>query len=214
MSRFHTLVLDVDSTLTAVEGIDWLAARRSPEVAAEVARLTHEAMEGTAALDSVYARRLELVKPSRADLMLLGTAYVAKIAPESHSVIRQLQSSGIDVHLISGGLAPAVGQIADAVGIPIANVHAVDTYFDDAGEYSRYDRRSPLTRQFGKREIIGLLDLLPPVLMVGDGMTDVDVIPAVQAFAAFTGFVTRPAVVARADYTISRLGELLELVLG
>jgi len=214
LSLFNTVVLDVDSTLTAVEGIDWLAARRSPELAAEVARLTQQAMEGTTQLDSVYGRRLKLVKPSRTDVEALGAAYVDAMAPEAHAVVRELQTKGVEVRLISGGLAPAVRYLADHIGIALTNVHAVDAYFDDAGRYSGYDRMSPLTRQSGKRELVELLDLAPPVLMVGDGMTDVEVIPAVDGFVAFTGFASRPAVVARADHTISRLRELLKLVLG
>ena len=214
MTVFNTVVLDVDSTLTAVEGIDWLAARRPPEVAEQAARLTQQVMEGTIPLESVYGARLDLVKPSRADVEALGVAYVGAMAPESHSVIRELQSNGVDVHLMSGGLAPAVNYLAGHVGIALANVHAVDAYFDAAGRYSGFDRRSPLTRQSGKCELVALLDLAPPVLMVGDGMTDAEVIPAVKSFAAFTGFATRPAVVARADYTISRLRELVQVVLG
>jgi len=52
--RFRSVVLDVDSTLCAIEGIDWLARRRGPAVAAQVAALTDRAMDGAIALDQVY----------------------------------------------------------------------------------------------------------------------------------------------------------------
>ena len=35
--RYRSVILDVDSTLCAIEGIDWLAAQRGPEVAARIA---------------------------------------------------------------------------------------------------------------------------------------------------------------------------------
>jgi hypothetical protein len=48
------------------------------------------------------------------------------------------------------------------------------------------------------------------VLAVGDGATDLAVRPAVDAFAAFTGFVRRDAVVRAADFELSTFDELLE----
>jgi phosphoserine phosphatase len=206
-------VFDVDSTLSGIEGIDWLAERRGPDVAAAVARLTTAAMEGNAALESVYGKRLELVRPGREDVSALGDAYVAGITADAASVISRLQSTKIGVHLISGGIAQAVNRLARELSVPLANVHAVDAYFDDAGRYRGHDRESPLTRQSGKRELLAKLQLEKPVLMLGDGMTDLEAAPAVDSFVAFTGYASRPAVVAGSSHAISRLSQLLELIL-
>ena len=43
--RYRSLVLDVDSTVAGIEGIDWLAARRGPDVARQISALTHGAMD-------------------------------------------------------------------------------------------------------------------------------------------------------------------------
>ena len=45
----RSIVLDADSTLCGIEGIDWLATLRPPAVADEIARLTREAMDGALA---------------------------------------------------------------------------------------------------------------------------------------------------------------------
>ena len=79
--RFSSVVLDVDSTLSAIEGIDWLAARRGPAVERLVAELTDRAMRGEIALDAVYGERLALVRPTRAEIDALAEAYVATMAP-------------------------------------------------------------------------------------------------------------------------------------
>ena len=52
--RFASVVLDVDSTLCGVEGVDWLAQRRGADVAARTRALTERAMNGEIPLDSVY----------------------------------------------------------------------------------------------------------------------------------------------------------------
>ena len=80
-TRFASVILDVDSTLSGIEGIDWLAERRGAVVAAEVARLTERAMDGAITLDEVYDLRLQLVQPSRADCEQLGVAYKEAMAP-------------------------------------------------------------------------------------------------------------------------------------
>lgn len=212
MTKFNSVVIDVDSTLCGIEGIDWLAGTKSRSVRDEVAALTERAMNGDIALDSVYGRRLALVAPTRNDLEALGAEYEGAIAPGAKEAIQRMQEAGVDVHLVSGGLLPAIRRVGRKAGVKEANVHAVDVKFNDAGAFASFDSASPLTMQNGKRDIIGSLKLKSPTLMVGDGATDAEVRPVVNAFAAFTGFVSREAAVARADYVISRFEDILSLV--
>ena len=44
--RYRSVILDVDSTLCGVEGIDWLARQRGADVAEQTALLTQRAMAG------------------------------------------------------------------------------------------------------------------------------------------------------------------------
>ncbi|HVS08942.1 MAG TPA: hypothetical protein VMS76_03640, partial [Planctomycetota bacterium] len=72
---YGTIAFDCDSTLATIEGIDELAAiaGATPE---SVERLTAQAMSGELALEEVYARRLELVRPTRDHVDALGRRYV------------------------------------------------------------------------------------------------------------------------------------------
>ncbi|MCU0625857.1 MAG: hypothetical protein MUF21_05125, partial [Gemmatimonadaceae bacterium] len=76
MTHFKSLVLDVDSTLAAIEGIDWLATRRDASVAEWVARVTREAMDGLIPLDAIYEQRLQAIAPTRSEVHALADAYV------------------------------------------------------------------------------------------------------------------------------------------
>jgi phosphoserine phosphatase len=58
------------------------------------------------------------------------------------------------------------------------------------------------------------LDLPRRILAVGDGATDLAMRADVDAFAAFTGFVRREAVVAAADLELERFDQLVELALA
>lgn len=210
--RFGTVSLDVDSTLCGIEGIDWLAARRGADVAANIAALTEAAMAGAVSIGDVYARRLEIVAPTHADVDALGCAYVAAIAPGAAECIASLRSAGVRVVVLSGGVRQAVLRVAEVLGVSANDVFAVELTFAADGAYADFDRTSPLATDSGKARIIGELQAPPPILHVGDGMTDALARTAADAFAAYTGFVARDAVVRRADVQIASFSELTEFV--
>jgi phosphoserine phosphatase len=204
------VILDVDSTLCGIEGVDWLAARRGGDLAARIAALTDRAMRGDIALDAVYGERLALIRPTRDDVAALSAAYADALAPGAAPAVRRMRAAGVRVVLVSGGLRDAILPVARELGFADEDVRAVGVTFDAAGAYVGYDRASPLATQEGKRAVVESLALPRPVLAVGDGATDAAVRPAVDAFAAFTGFVRRDAVVRAADFELSSFDELLE----
>lgn len=215
MFRAHTVILDCDSTLSAIEGIDELATASQRT---EIAGLTDAAMRGVVPLEAVYARRLDIVRPGRARIAALGARYVEMLVEDADAVIRVLREEGVAVRLISGGLRPAVLILAEALGVAPYEVRAVDVHFDERGEYSGFETSSPLTRGGGKLTVVK--DWTPalrrPILLVGDGATDLEARPAVDRFVAYAGVVSRPDVIAAADEVIASrsLAPLLPIALG
>jgi phosphoserine phosphatase len=87
--------------------------------------------------------------------------------------------------------------------VPDERVAAVDVFFDARGEYAGFDEKSPLARQGGKEVVIASWTDLPrPVMLVGDGATDLEARPAVDHFVAFAGVADRPNVTGQADVVI------------
>lgn len=213
MTRFRSVVLDVDSTLCSIEGIDWLAQRRGLEIARHVVETTERAMNGELALDSVYGERLSLVRPSRGDIEALAEAYRGSIAPGAAETVRVLRESGVTLMLVSGGIRQAILPLATDLGFAPEQVQAVTLRWDARGEYVGFDP-SPLTTDRGKRDVVRSAALPRPVLAMGDGSTDLAMSEAVAAFAAFTGFVHREPVVAGADLVISNFRDLTVIVNG
>jgi phosphoserine phosphatase len=217
--RAYDLVFfDCDSTLTRIEGIDELA--RLKGLFSEVQRLTAAAMDGEVHLSSVYDRRLDLLRPTRADIRSIERLYRASIVSDAHEVIAALQFLGQQLFIVSGGLAPAVIPFGQSLGVPREHIHAVDVTFNRlAGRWWDYylDREGfnpdehyldhetgPLTETHGKADIVQQLRQGRPgrALLVGDGISDLMARPAVDLLVGFGGVVRREQVAAEADVFI------------
>jgi phosphoserine phosphatase len=213
VTRFKSVVLDVDSTLSGVEGIDWLASLRGAEVEAWSNSLTARAMDGLIPIEAVYGERMALVKPTLSEIQELSAVYIDRVAAGAREVLAELREHDVELVMVSGGLREAILPLARELGVREERVHAVSVFFGKDGEYTGFDERSLMTRQNGKRATVKEMDLKGPVLAVGDGMTDCEIRPVVDSFAAFTGFMKRDPVVERADYVIENFDQLRALVL-
>lgn len=194
---YGTLIFDCDSTLTSIEGIDELAGARKHEIAA----LTERAMAGELALEEVYGLRLELLRPTRAQIVELGARYAASALPHAGELVSALHALGKRVCIVSGGIRQAVLSLSRALGIDDEHVFAVDVFHHRDGSYAGFDEDSALARGSGKLEVVrGLArsDRRGGVALIGDGATDLEGAPAARRFVAFGGVVRRALVFERA----------------
>ena len=196
---FDVICFDCDSTLSKIEGIDELAKRVG--LGDELAELTNAAMNGDVALEAIYAKRLNLIKPSRADIEWLSTLYISELVDGVESVFRQLAQHNKSVHIISGGLLPAILPLAKILNVPQSHIHAVDIYFDNNGQYLGYDIASPLTKNGGKAVMIESLKS-HNVVMIGDGQTDLEAQKVGAKVIGFGGVISRDTVRNKADFFV------------
>ena len=199
--RYGTVVFDVDSTLAAIEGIDWLATRRDTLIEAEIKVLTERAMAGAIPLEAVYGHRLSLIRPTRVDIAALAAAYLVAVHPGARALCAVLAAAGCDVALLSGGLREAILPLAEYLGVDASAVYAVNITFDHDGQFVGLDGDQPLTSQQGKPAVLHALRATfeRPLVMVGDGATDAACRGVSDAFIAYTGVTRRVNVVAVAD---------------
>lgn len=209
---FASVIFDCDSTLARIEGIDELAGEHADEIRA----LTEEAMQGRVPLEEVYGRRLEIIRPTREMLEVVGRAYVEGLVPDAREVVEALRWLGKTVRILSGGLRPPVEEVARALGLSLDAVSAVGIECDAGGEYVGFERDCPLARSGGKTEVIRGWHLPRPSLLVGDGATDLEAKPVVDAFAAYMGIAFRANVAAGADFMLrdESLAPVLALAAG
>jgi len=199
---YRLVVFDCDSTLTRIEGVDELARMHGLEM--EIAALTTAAMEGRVALEEVYARRLDRLRPDRQSVERLGTRYIEELVPGARETISTLRELGIEAHIISGGFLPAVTMLAEALRLRPDQVHAVALQFAADGRYVGFDIASPLARSGGKRVVCTeLIQRFGKCAAVGDGVTDLEMQDAGADFIGFGGVVERAPVRRRAQRFVS-----------
>jgi len=227
---FQRVIFDCDSTLVTVEGIDELA--RLKGLTEHIAKLTSQAMEGKIPLEKVYAERLELLRPTRAELKEVGRIYRHSLVPQAVEVVAALHAAGVEVFIVSGGLKTAVLSLAEKLEIPARNVHAVAVELDQlSGTWWDYARHrysgnpqeryfdfapTPLSESTGKAAVVKALAEGKRTMMIGDGSTDLVTKDVVRRFVGFGGVESRPAVKSGADVFIESpgLAGLLPLALS
>ena len=201
--KLGAICFDCDSTLTRIEGIDELARRSA--VVTEIAPLTVAAMEGALSLEEVYARRLEMVRPSRDALAWLGERYVEEMVEGARETVRVLHEIGKPVYVVSGGFLQSVTVLAQAVGINSSRVRAVEIYLDDTGAYAGFKLElalGPQRRQSGSLSRAGA-EQPGAVAIVGDGITDLAARAGGAYVVGFGGVARRQAMAERADYFVA-----------
>ncbi len=195
-AKYHLVFFDVDSTLVTIEGIDVLGAGNP-----EIARLTEAAMNGGIPLNQVYARRLEMIRPTRHAIEALANRYLQSIVCGADETIRALRGAGCVIHLVTAGIEQALLPLAAKLAIGKRFLHAVRLRFTERGEYEDFDRRSLLTWSRGKELVIRDIRARAhgTAALIGDGVSDLEAKPAVDLFIGFGGVHTRPRVRENAD---------------
>ncbi|KAL6074820.1 phosphoserine phosphatase, variant 2 [Balamuthia mandrillaris] len=150
----------------------------------------------------------------------------ASSAPNSGSIVQfieLLQRQGKHVYLISGGFKQMILPLAQALGLPPDNVFANVLLFDEeTGDYKGFDESQPTSESGGKARVVAMLKDLhankdndavspPSIVMIGDGVTDMEARPPADLFVGFGGNVVREKVKQGADLFVMQFAELMAL---
>jgi D-3-phosphoglycerate dehydrogenase len=210
-------VIDFDSTFTRVEAMDELVRislrgkAEAETAAAEISRLTEEAMAGSLSFAESLKARVALLQAGRHHLEELVSVLRELV---SDSFLRNrpfFEQFGEQVYIVSSGFREFIVPIVADFGIPEANVYANSFLFDEQGMICGFDEDNFLSQDKGKVKLLRALSLPGEVYVLGDGYTDYEIREAGLAnkFFAFTENVNRESVVSLADRNAASLEEFL-----
>ena len=203
------LLLDCDSTLSSIEGVDELGRLRGTAIFKAVEDMTNAAMNGGTPMEDIFAQRLNMIKPTLAELQAIGEKYIATVEPTAVETLEKLRATGWKIAIVSGGFTQAIMPLAKFLGV--ARVEAVVLKFNEDGTYAGFDETCPTSKSKGKNMIARRLRAdfkAQIVVMVGDGASDLEVKGDVDKVIGFGRYVVRPKVKAGADAFIMALEEL------
>lgn len=203
-----SLILDFDSTFVQVEALDELAKialKSAPNKAAIVSQielLTRQGMAGTLSFPESLSRRLALFSPNVHHIQALVEQLESAITDSVRRHREFLTQNRDHIYLVSGGFREYIVPVVREFDIAPDHVYANRFAYDDNGNIAGCDTKLPLARDRGKVIQLDELRLPRPIVMVGDGASDLEVRNAGVAdlFVAFTENVDRPGVTLRADH--------------
>lgn len=221
MTDIPWLILDFDSTMIEVEGLDELAAlalANRPDgaaVAAEIARITDLGMEGKLAIDESLRRRLALLEAGRAEVEAITAQLKQRITPSFRRNAGFFRRWRERIYVISNGFEEYVAPVSAELSISVDHVFANRFEFDSKGLITGFDQTRLMAQAGGKARQLAALGLFGEVIVIGDGMTDAAMKEAGAAtrFCAYMGNVRREAVAAKADHALTSFDAFLNLEL-
>lgn len=202
--------LDVDSTVCCDEAIDELAKFAGKSKA--VSEITRTAMVGKANFREALAQRLEIIRPSTKILTQYMATNPPRLTENVEELITKLHQRGVEVYLISGGFDVIIQPVAKRLGIPFENVFANSIKFYYDGSYAGFDKSRPTSKQDGKSHVIAMLKQTKGyknIVMIGDGVTDLEACPPADAFIGFGGNQIRDTVRDNSAWFVHSFKELI-----
>jgi phosphoserine phosphatase len=212
--RVDVVVLQVDSTVSAIHGLAWLIERRDPSVLTRLSELQTEAREKGWTSTDVARARLSVLRPRREEINALGQAYLGAMLPGAAEAAHRLRRAGISVALASEVAAEALFGVANALGVGPSDIQAPHLRFDALGAYVSSSSPARLAEDEGDTADYGASEQATRTLFVGTRPPELLTQTERDSFVAFTGVVAREGGASDAHETIGSFAELPELVLS
>ncbi len=170
-----TVVFDFDSTLIKHESLERLLLGKlalQPDLQQKVRAITEEGLRGQIPFQISLSKRLLLAAPSKEDVLHAGTNALDAVTSGMKELINALQTGGVDVWLVSGGIRESLLPVGKFLGIPTAHILGVSLLWNEGGAFKGIDPNDPLSRSKveGLRE--KALTWQRPRIAVGDAMSD------------------------------------------
>jgi phosphoserine phosphatase len=195
--RKRLLLADLESTIIENEMLEELADFVGKR--AQVAAITHRAMNGELDFAAALAERVALLRGLPASV-LDEAARRIRVMPGARALVATLQAAGVRTALVSGGFTAFAEPVAASLGFD----RVIANRLDIADGRLAGTVRQPIIDRDAKRDALIALAAaegvpLAATLAVGDGAND---LPMLQVAGLGMAFHAKPAVAAAARWRI------------
>lgn len=206
-----TFIVDADSTAIGAETLDTLAKLvMGAEAMTEFHALTDNGMLGTMSFSESLERRFGLMNGARREHVIeAGQQIVGLLDPTIVERRGWIEENPDRIHVVSGGFEELIGPAMKELGV--CNLHANRLVYDDDGFVVGADPSRLTSQDGGKAALVASLELEGKVVVVGDGVNDLQIRDGGHAdlFVAYTRYKERECVVRSADAVVDSFAEPL-----
>lgn len=195
-------IFDFDSTVVAIETLDFLLAKTSQNPVDEIEKITQMAMNGKMTFADSLRMRFANINLTKSDIEDLKSEICNHITDGFVVGLNQLKNE-FDFYIISGGFLEIIYPVAGKLDIPRENCFA-NNFIYDGEKVIGFDAENILAQNGGKPKIVDQIlakKSYDKIFMVGDGYTDLEVAKA-NSRVTFCGFgvhAARESVIKEAD---------------
>jgi hypothetical protein len=208
----EAVMLQVDATVSGIDGLAWLTSRRDVEMAHRLAALQRGAAAEGWSWAELTRARLKHLRPRRAEINELGAAYLAALTPGVVDAVSAMRRAGIAISLSSEVAAEGLFGVATALGVSPNELHAPRLRFDAIGAYVGCDLSAATALDGSDAPRLRSAASAPRTLFVGTRRSEMFAPRGTDSFVAFSGVVAREG---RSDAkaTVATFRDLTALVL-
>ena len=202
LSDFGLVVMDMDSTLLAIECIDEIADM--VELKAQVAAITAAAMRGEIEFGESLRRRVALLKGLNESALQRVYDERVQLNPGAENLLKKLQQLGIKTMLVSGGFEFFTEQLKARLGFDFAYANTLEISDGKlTGEVlgTLLDAQAKADILVHTRDQLGLN--AGQVIALGDGANDLKMMAQAGISIAYHA---KPVVRAQARYAFNFVG--------
>ncbi|CAM1329381.1 PSPH (predicted) [Pycnogonum litorale] len=159
-----------------------------------------------------FKARLDLMKPSLKTIQQFLDQHPPTLTPGASELVENLQRYKKNIYLITGGIESLVKPVAEVLNIPMDHVFCNELIFGSDGQYITFDDNKSTCRSRGKVDAIQEIRSLntnKKIVMIGDGITDLETKPFVDLFIGFGGNQEREVVKTGSSWYIYDFSELV-----
>jgi phosphoserine phosphatase SerB len=217
-------IFDFDSTLVAIETLDFLIAKSANNQKEEVEKITNLAMSGKMTFVDSLKSRFANIKLTKSDIENLKKeicSYITKDIPEALSQLRE----EFDIYIISGGFLEIIYPVAEKLLISKDHCFANNFLYKD-DKIIGFDETNIMVQNGGKPKIVAQIlenKFYEKIFMIGDGYTDLEVAKSdslvnypANSLVIFCGFgvhILREAVQKEAKYFFTDVASLVDFII-
>tara|TARA_B000000475_G_scaffold255489_1_gene235217 strand:- start:559 stop:1086 length:528 start_codon:yes stop_codon:yes gene_type:complete len=171
-------------------------------------------MNGQIPFEKSLEKRLELMDIYKSDINDLVQKVVKKIDKSLISNLDFFKNNISNIYIVSGGFKSIIEPVMNVATSMKWKVYANDLIYDKDEKLIGVDLDNPLSKAFGKVNVLKSLNFKNDIIIVGDGYTDYELkkYKIAKYFLAYTKYIHRDSVVLKSDQKCNNFDQVINFL--